>query len=127
VGGKDKEPTNTLEEIMDLDTEILSLEFVGKWTEKQLDILDKYRDRFINYQMLWWIPLEDLKGYLPHWVQLRELFEFFIIEDELLGSLSIEDIEADLAFYKDLVETEESAEFSVVKNLKIVLDYLKER
>jgi len=125
-GGEDKEPIRILEEIMALDTDILSFEFAGKWTEKQLDILDKYRDRFINYQMLWWIPLEDLKNYLSHWVQLRELFEFFILEDELLGSLSIEDIEADLAFYQELVETKESAEFTVVKNLKIVLDYLKE-
>ena len=125
-GGEDKEPIPILEEIMALDTDILSFEFVGKWTEKQLDVLDKYRDRFINYQMLWWIPLEDLKDYLSHWVQLRELFEFFILEDELLGSLSIEDIEADLAFYKDLIESEKSSEFSMVKNLKIVLEYLKE-
>lgn len=125
LGGKDKEPIIKFEEIMDLDTDILSLEFAGKWTEKQLDILDKYRDRFINYQMLWWIPLEDLKDYLSHWVQLRELFEFFILEDELLGSLSIEDIEADLAFYEDLVESEKSSEFLMVKNLKNVLEYLK--
>ena len=125
-GGEDKEPIRILEEIMALDTDILSFEFAGKWTEKQLDILDKYRDRFINYQMLWWIPLEDLKDYLSHWVQLRELFEFFILEDELLGSLSIEDIEADLAFYEDLVESEKSSEFSMVNNLRIVLEYLKE-
>ncbi|MBU0465312.1 MAG: hypothetical protein KKE12_17215, partial [Proteobacteria bacterium] len=126
LGGEVKEPINILEGTLALDTDILSFEFAGKWTEKQLNILDKYRDRFINYQMLWWIPLEDLKDYLPHWVQLRELFEFFILEDELLGSLSIEDIESDLAFYEDLVESEESSEFSMVKNLKIVLEYLKE-
>ncbi|MBA7569271.1 hypothetical protein ES708_11010 [subsurface metagenome] len=125
-GGKDKEPIHTLEEALALDTDIFSFEFAGKWTEKQLDILDKYRDRFINYQMLWWIPLEDLKNYLPHWAQLRQLFEFFILEDELLGSLSIEDIESDLAFYEDLVESKESSEFSMIKNLKIVLEYLKE-
>ncbi|MGR3177510.1 MAG: hypothetical protein ACUZ8E_05600, partial [Candidatus Anammoxibacter sp.] len=125
-GGEDKEPINILEETLALDTDILSFEFAGKWTEKQLNILDKSRDRFINYQMLWWIPLENLKDYLPHWVQLRELFEFFILEDELLGSLSIQDIESDLAFYEDLVESKESSEYSMVKNLKIVLKYLKE-
>ena len=126
LGGKDKEPIKKLEEIMDLDTDIISLEFSGKWTDKQLNALDKYRDRFIKCQMIWWIPLEDLKNYLPHWVQLRELFEFFILEDELLGSLSIKDIESDLAFYEDLVESDESAESSMVENLNIVLDYLKE-
>ena len=126
LGGKDKEPIKKLEEILDLDTEIFSLEFAGKWTKRQLEILDKYRDNFIDYQMLWWIPLEKLKDYLPLWVQLRELFEFFVLEDELLGSLSVEDIESDLAFYDDLVETEESAEFLMVKNLKIVLEYLKQ-
>ena len=52
-------------------------------------------------------------------------FEFFILDDELLGSLSIEEIEADLAFFEDLVENEHSSEYSMVSNLKIVLEYLQ--
>ena len=126
TGGKDKEPINELEEALNLDTDIISLAFTGQFTENQLEAFDKYRDRLIDYQMLWWISLEDLKNYLPNWVQLRELFEVFILEDELLVSLSIEDIESDLAFFEDLVESEESAEYSMVTNLKIVLKYLKQ-
>ena len=125
-GGENKEPFKFLEQILDRNTNITSLEFLGNWTEKQLDILDKYRDRLIGHQMLWWIPLDDLKNYLPNWVQLRELFEVFILEDELLGSLSVEDVEADLAFFEDLVETEQSAEASMVNNLNTVLEYLKQ-
>ncbi|MDM8515596.1 hypothetical protein QUF76_05300 [Desulfobacterales bacterium HSG16] len=125
-GGKDKEPIIKLEEALNLDTDIISLDFTGQFNENQQEALDKYRDNLIDYQMLWWISLEDLREYLPNWVQLRELFEVFILEDELLVSLSIEDIESDLAFFEDLVESEESAEYSMVTNLKIVLEYLKQ-
>nr|MDA3898737.1 hypothetical protein [Desulfobacteraceae bacterium] len=125
-GGEEKEPIRELEEALHLDTDIISLSFIGQFTENQLESFDKYRDRLIDYQMLWWISLEDLKNYLPNWVQLRELFEVFILEDELLASLSIGEIESDLAFFEDLVESEESAESSMVTNLKIVLEYLKQ-
>lgn len=124
-GGKDREPIIKLEEALNSDTDIISLDFTGQLDENQQEAFDKYRDRLIDYQMLWWISLKDLKRYLPNWVQLRELFEVFILEDELLASLSIEDTESDLAFFEDLVESEESAEYSMVTNLKIVLEYLK--
>ncbi|MBT3388160.1 MAG: hypothetical protein HN417_09525 [Desulfobacula sp.] len=126
-GGKDKNPISQLEEIIHSDTDIISLDFIGQFNKKQLEAIDKYRDKLIDYQMLWWLTLEDLKEYLPHWTQLRELFEFFVLDDELLGSLSVGEIEADLAFFEDLVENEESSEYSMVSNLKIVLEYLKHR
>lgn len=125
-GGMDKNPIKKLEEALNLDTDIISLNFTGHFNENQQDAFDKYRDRLIDHQMLWWIQLKDLKTYLPNWVQLRELFEVFILEDELLGSLSIKEIESDLTFFKDLVESEETAEYSMVTNLKIVLEYLKQ-
>jgi len=126
-GGKTENPIKSLEENLSSNFDIFSFEFEGEWTEQQLEALNNHRDNFISYQMIWWIPLENLQKYLPHWVQLRELFEFFILEDELLGSLSIEDIESDLIFFENLVETTESAESELVKNLKIVLQYLKEK
>ena len=125
-GGMDKDPMEKLEEALNLDTDIISLNFTGQFNENQQEAFDKYRDRLIDYQMLWWIQLEDLKQYLPNWIQLRELFEVFILEDELLGSLSIKEIESDLEFFKDLIESEETAEYSMVTNLKIVLEYLKQ-
>ena len=62
---------------------------------------------------------------MPNWTQLRQLFEIFVLEDELLGSISMEEVQADLTFFEDLVDNEQSAEANVVTNLKIVLDYLK--
>lgn len=124
-GGKDKMPLEKLEEILSKDTDVYSIEFSGEWKEEQLVAMDKQRDRFIDYQMLWWIPFEVLNKYLPYWVQLRQLFEVFVLEDELLGSISTKEIEADLAFFEELVEGGESAEANVVTNLKIVLEYLK--
>ena len=125
-GGENKKPINKLEQVLNLDIDIISLDFSGQFTKKQIESFDKYRDRLIDYQMLWWIQIEDLKEYLPDWVQLRELFEIFILEDELLKSLSIQEIESDLAFFQDMVESETSSEFSVVANLKIVLEYLRQ-
>lgn len=124
-GGADKSPLEKLEEILSKDTDIFSIEFSGEWKKEQLEALDKQRDRFIDYEMLWWIPFEVLNKYLPYWIQLRQLFEVFLLEDELLGSISTKEIKDDLLFFEELVEDGESAEANVVTNLKIVLEYLK--
>jgi len=125
TGGKNYNPLHQIEEILAIDTDIFSLDLEGDWSDVQLDILNKHRDIFINYQMIWWVPYEKIKKYLPHWVQLRELFEFFVIEDEMLGSLSKKEIEDDISFFEDLIEGENTAESETVKNLKVVLKFLK--
>jgi len=125
TGGKNHNPLHQIEEILAIDTDIFSLDLEGDWSDVQLDILNKHRDIFINYQMIWWVSYEKIKKYLPHWVQLRELFEFFVIEDEMLGSLSKKDIEDDISFFEDLIEGENTAESETVKNLKVVLEFLK--
>ncbi|PIP38984.1 MAG: hypothetical protein COX19_09610, partial [Desulfobacterales bacterium CG23_combo_of_CG06-09_8_20_14_all_51_8] len=99
TGGPGMQPMTEIEAFLSEDTDIFSVEFAGKWENSQLEALDKQRDRFINHQMLWWIPFNDLKDYLPHWTQLRQLFELFVLEDELLGSISEEEVRADLAFF----------------------------
>jgi hypothetical protein len=124
TGGTGMQPMTEIEAFLSEDTDIFSIEFAGKWESSQLEALDKQRDRFINRQMLWWIPFDELKLYLPSWTQLRQLFELFVLEDELLGSISEEDIRADLAFFEDMPETEQSSEGIVIKNLKFVLKYL---
>jgi len=124
-GGAGEEPLAAIEEFLSETTDIYSIEFDGTWDARQLDILDKHRDNFISKQMLWWIPLDKLRSYLPHWTQLRQLFEVFVLEDELLGSISPENIEADLVFFEDLVEHVQSSESNVVNNLKKVLEYLQ--
>ncbi len=126
-GGEGKQPIISLREyFLQQDTDIYSIEFQGEWEKTQLEALDRQRDRFIDYQMIWWIPLDRLKQYLPYWVQLRQLFEIFVLEDELLGSISIDEIESDIAFFQDMDEdiTNESVSASVISNLKIFLEYL---
>ncbi len=125
TGGKNQNPLQQIEETLAIDTDIFSFDLEGDWSEVQLDILNKHRDIFIYYQMIWWVPYKNIKKYLPHWVQLRELFEFYVLEDEMLGSLSKEDIESDILFLEDLIESENSAESETVKNFKIVLEFLK--
>jgi len=123
-GGVGQEPLAEIDEFLSGATDIYSMEFEGEWYAQQLDALDKRRDTFIAKQILWWISLDDLKSYLPHWTQLRQLFEVFVLEDELLGSISAVDLEADLAFFSDLVEAVESSEGNLVSNLRKVLRYL---
>ena len=125
TGGPGMQPMTEIEAFLSEDTDIFSVEFAGKWENSQLEALDKQRDRFINHQMLWWIPFNDLKDYLPHWTQLRQLFELFVLEDELLGSISEEEVRADLAFFEDMADSEQSPEGNVLSNLKIVLEYLR--
>lgn len=125
IGGAGTEPLQAMEEFLSEDTDIYSIEFGNNWTSNQLELLDKHRDSFISKQILWWIPSDLLKSYIPHWIQLRQLFEIFVLNDELLGSISTEEIEADLAYFEDLVENVHSSEANVVSNLKKVLEYLK--
>ncbi|HIE01703.1 MAG TPA: hypothetical protein EYP59_15680 [Thiotrichaceae bacterium] len=123
-GGKDKAPISNILDNLTQKTDIFSFQFDGNWTDEQLHSLDKLRDRLSQYQMIWWIEYESLSKYLQYWVQLRQLFEVFILEDELLGSLSIEDIKGDLEFIEELIESQHSAEANFFNNLKRVLEYL---
>lgn len=122
--GKDASALEQLQGVLNEDFDILSVEFSPDLSDEQLNALDKYRDRLISYQMIWWLPYESLGRYLSRWTQLRQLFEVFVLEDELLNSLTLEEIQSDLAFFEDLVEKEESAEANLVHYLKIVLGYL---
>jgi energy-coupling factor transporter ATP-binding protein EcfA2 len=119
-------PVIKLLELLEKDADILSLEFIGnKWEEKSLIEIDKMRDNLLGHQMIWWIPENSLSRNLHFWTQLRQLFRVFILEDELLASLSIEDIQSDINYFKDLVQKKKSSESNVLDNLKIVLEYLK--
>lgn len=105
---------------------IYSFVFPENCEETEIRKLDSIRDCLINYQMIWWVPYKNLKTYLSKWTQLRQLFQVFVLEEELSKTLKIEDIKDDLEFMEDLVENENTAEFNYVKNLKEVLEYLKE-
>lgn len=104
--------------------DIFSFEFNDNFPDEQLVELNLKRDTFLNKQMIWWIPKAKLNDYLSRWIQLRQLFQVYILEEELQRSLSIKDIEADIEFMNELAE-EGTHLYSYVENLQIVLEYLR--
>ena len=125
-GGEGWEPV--IELLMRLDYQtptnrIYSVELTGKWTEAQLRDLDHRRDILDNLQMLWWIQQDDLKWYLRFWPQLRQFFRIYRLEDELWRGITMEEIQADIAFIQDMSDESDP---EGVRRLLNVLVYLKE-
>ena len=58
------------------------------WTRRQLEELDRLRDRFANLQMIWWVPHDALMRYIACWPQFRQLLRFYVLEDDFLATLS---------------------------------------
>ena len=104
--------------------DIISIQFEGDFPDEEIKTLNLKRDALLTKQMIWWIPKDKLNHYFSNWVQLRQLFQLYVLDEDIQRSLSIEDIEADLAFMQELAD-EENAAFAYVKNLKGVLAYLK--
>lgn len=124
-GGNGREPViELLMRLAERDpNRIYSVELTGKWTDIQLRDLEHRRDILDNLQMLWWIQQDDLKRYLRFWPQLRQFFRIYRLEDELWRGITMEEIQADIDFIKDMSE-----EFDPegVRRLRNVLFYLKE-
>jgi hypothetical protein len=124
-GGEGREPViELLTRLADPDSKLIySVELTGKWTEDQLRDLDHRRDILGNLQMLWWIQQEDLKHYLRFWAQLRQFFRIYRLEDELWRGITMEEIQADIDFIRDLSDESDP---EGVRRLSAVLSYLKE-
>ncbi len=124
--GTDESPLMQMLRIFSEETaNVYSFEFEGVFYRESLDELNLRRDSLIDKQLLWWVSKDKLHAYFERWTQLRQLFQVYVLEEDLTRSLKIEDIEADLAFMEELAEMEGTAPFSYVENLKIVLEYLK--
>jgi len=87
--------------------------------------LDHRRDVFVPYEMMWWVRLEDLPRCLQEWPQLRQLMSVYILEDDLLGSLSPEEVKADLDYLAVLEKDEALKEAE--RRLQHTLNLLMER
>ena len=124
-GGKGREPViELLVRLTDRDpNRIYSVELTGKWTDIQLRDLEHRRDILDNLQMLWWIQQDDLKRYLRFWPQLRQFFRIYRLEDELWRGITMEEIQADIDFIKEMSEESDP---EGVRRLSAVLSYLKE-
>jgi hypothetical protein len=95
------------------------------FSDNQLEQLNLFRDNLIDKQIILWIQKDDLNKYLVHWTRLRQLFDVFVLEENLEKFLTKEDIQSDIDFMRELIEDGESAPKSYVKNLEKVLTYLK--
>jgi len=124
-GGKGREPVvELLTQLADRDpNRIYSVELSRRWTEAQLRDLEHRRDILSNLQMLWWIPQDDLKRYLRFWPQLRQFFRVYRLEDELWRGITMEEIQADIDFIRDMSDASDP---EGVRRLSTVLTYLKE-
>lgn len=87
--------------------------------------LDRRRDVFVPYEMLWWVRAHDLPRCLQEWPQLRQLMSVYILEDELLGSLKTGDVQADLN-YLALLEKDGPLR-EAERRFQHVLNVVKER
>jgi hypothetical protein len=117
-------------EITDKNEKIISLEFGDLLKDEELVWIDKQRDLFQVRQMLWWIPAGNLKKYLSKWIHLRQLFNIFILEDELLGSLSPDEIRSDLQTCEELLKSEHDNDSQYrlrIEKLHTVLQYLENK
>ena len=106
--------------------DIYSFDFKDDFENKDIEAIDKVRDVLLTYQMIWWVPIENLKKYLPLWTQLRQLFQTFILEDELLASINRDEIEEDIKYYSSLKSKPNTNISEVMNNLEKILFWLKE-
>jgi hypothetical protein len=124
-GGEGREPVIVLLMLLAArdPNRIYSVELTGKWTDAQVRDLDRRRDILGNLQMLWWIQQDALKRYLRFWPQLRQFFRIYRLEDELWRGITMEEIQADIDFIKDMSDESDP---EGVRRLRNVLVYLKE-
>ena len=124
-GGEGTDPVvDLVSQVKAKDLSIVYAVFMeGSWTKAQLDALERLRDRFVETQMIWFVEHAALLNYLPHWPQFRQLMRFYVLEDDYLGSLSAEEMRADLEMLEDIGADREGG----IGRLKSVLEYMKER
>jgi hypothetical protein len=126
TGGEGRQPVQELlVGLGDRDPNVIySVDLVGVWTDAQLRDLEHRRDLFDTLQMLWWIQQDDLERYKPFWNQLRQLFRFCRLEEELWRGLTPEEIEADINTIREL-STQSDPEG--IHRLQSVLAFLRAR
>lgn len=126
TGGEGQHPIQKLlVELGDRNPDLIySVDITGAWTDAQLRDLDHRRDLFDALQMLWWIQQDALERFKPFWPQLRQLFRFYTLEEELWRGLTPDDIESDIEIVRALASQPDP---EGVQRLQTVLAFLRER
>ena len=100
-----------------------SLFFPGGLDEKDLRLMDEWRDRLVNRRMIWWVPLENLAAWLEQWPHLRQFLRVLVLEEDLRKYLDQEQLHADLEDIETLSSDPADAE-RFLERLHHVLRYL---
>ncbi|HMN17539.1 MAG TPA: hypothetical protein PKD03_07975 [Ignavibacteriaceae bacterium] len=116
-----------LEQINSNKVDIFSFDFPFTLNDNEIEDLDKARDIFISYQMIWWISIAELKKMLPKWVQLRQLFQIFFIEDELLSSINLDEVQKDIDYYTRLKDRFNKQNLAYLEHLEKLFNWLRQR
>jgi len=124
-GGEGTDPTLELRRFLARDDAgddiVHSIVLTGNWTEEQLRDLDRRRDMFVGFQMLWWMEETDLSRYLPLWPQFRQLFRIYRIADDVFRGIEPAEIEEDIELLESIGADSES---DGMRNLREILEYL---
>ncbi|UCH92439.1 MAG: hypothetical protein JSV88_19370 [Candidatus Aminicenantes bacterium] len=100
--------------------------FARKLTKEELIVMDQKRDEWLEHKMIWWIPYDDLKGYIKYWTQLRQLTRIYLLEEDVLGNITKDDIQQDLARLKHIHFPEEH-KINTKEKLEAVLKILEKK
>lgn len=73
-----------------------SILFERTLTNNEIILLDRWRDIFIEYKMIWWLPFTDFLEYQKQWPQLRQFLRIFRLDQYVAGTITREEIEQDL-------------------------------
>ena len=124
AGGEGADPAAKLmAEVKDSDDATIYAVFMEEpWTDRHLDALEHFRDRFADVQMLWFVEHAALLRYLPHWPQFRQFLRLYVLEDDFLASLSPQEIKADLAVLHQVGDGRDGS-----RRFRRILSYLKRR
>lgn len=100
--------------------------FEGKLTKEELIAMDQKRDEWLEHKMIWWIPYNDLKDYIKYWTQLRQLTRIYRLDEDVLGSITKDDIQQDLVRLKHIHFPEEH-KLNTKEKLEAVLKILEKK
>ena len=100
--------------------------FIENYTDKFLSNLDSLRDSLLDKSMVWWIQKEKLFQCLQNWPHLRQFLKVYILEEEILSWLKIQEIENDIELLEE-VGYEDAEQKAYVEQLTQVLNSLKEQ
>ena len=106
-----------------MNSTIYAVFIEGPWTGRQLDALERLRDRFADVEMLWFVEHAMLLSYLPHWPQLRQLLTSLCSRTIFWPGCSRQEMEADLAVLREVGD----ARGGSVRRFRRILAYLKRK